>query len=75
MQQLLQWKRNKNYIPESMCLCVAFVIQQAKPMRRITLSSVACLAITCFSTLSKNGNIFGKNCVLILSIIFSSFFF
>ena len=52
MQHLLKRERNKNYIPESMCLSVALVIQHAKRMRRIILSSVACLDVPHFSTLS-----------------------
>ena len=61
------------------CLCVAFVILYAKRRRHITLSSVACGAIPYFSTLSKNGKIFGKmvkheTCVFILSTIFSEIF-
>jgi len=31
------------------CVCVASIIQYAKRMRRIILSSVACLAISYFS--------------------------
>jgi hypothetical protein len=34
------------------CVSVAVVIQHAKRMRRIILSSVACLAVPYFSTLS-----------------------
>jgi hypothetical protein len=67
-----------NYIPESVCMCVAVVIQQAKCVRRITLSSVACLAITHFSTLSKTARFREKvveheTCVLMLSL--KNFFF
>jgi len=40
-------------IAYSECMSVALVIQQAKRMRRIIKhSSVACLAVPCFSTLS-----------------------
>jgi len=39
---------------------IAVVIQQAKPMRRIVLSSVACLALLNISTLSHNNMIFEK---------------
>ena len=35
-----------------MCLSVALVIQHVKRMRRILLSSVACTALSYFSTLS-----------------------
>jgi hypothetical protein len=41
---------------------VALVIQHAKRMRRIILSSVACLADPYFPTLSQNRTIFGKKC-------------
>jgi hypothetical protein len=67
-------KKNMNYIPERVCMRVAVVTQQAKRMRRITLLSVACLAITHFSTLSKKVKLFGKKgfehetCVLMLSL-------
>jgi hypothetical protein len=39
-------------ITYSECVSVALVIQHAKRMRRIILSSVACLAVPYFSTLS-----------------------
>jgi hypothetical protein len=39
-------------ITYSECVSVALVIQYAKRMRRIILSSVACLAVPYFSTLS-----------------------
>jgi hypothetical protein len=43
---LLAWKRNE-------CVRLGLVIQHAKHMRRILLSSVACLDVQNFSTLSK----------------------
>jgi hypothetical protein len=39
-------------ITYSVCVSVALVIQHATRMRGIILSSVACLAVPCFSTLS-----------------------
>ena len=43
------------------CVSVALVIQHAKRMRRIILSSVACLAVPYFSHYLINGTIFGKS--------------
>jgi hypothetical protein len=58
---------------------VALFIQHAERMRRIIMSSLACLTLPLFSTLSKkNGTIFGKNviehkmCALIVSTNFVS---
>jgi hypothetical protein len=47
------WYRGKAIsITYSGCVPVAFIIQHAMRLRRIMLSSVACLAVPCFSTLS-----------------------
>ena len=59
------------------CVSVALVTQQAMGMRRVILSSVVCLALSYFSTLSHNWHDFRKKInehkmsVLIFSTTFS----
>jgi len=64
VQSLLQWTSNKYYIFRvCVCVCVRacvpLVIQHAKHIRRIILSSATCTA-TYFSKFLINGTIFGK---------------
>jgi hypothetical protein len=68
-----------NAITYSECVSVALVIQHAKRMRRIILSSVACLTLLYFSTLSHKRHDFRKNviehktCLLIVSTFSETF--
>jgi len=48
---------------------VALVNQHARRMRHIVLSSVACLAVPCFSTFSHNATIF-ENTLLKIKFLF-----
>jgi ABC-type phosphate transport system permease subunit len=57
-------------ITYSECVSVALVIQHAKRMRRIILSSVTCLAVPVFSHYLINDTIFGKN-LLNIKCVFS----
>jgi hypothetical protein len=79
MQPSLLWKSSKYYV---LCVCVwgggGLIIQHAERMRRVTLSSVACVAVQYLSTLSHRRHNFRKKkkltdpkmCVLISSTIF-----
>ena len=54
-------------------LCVALVIQHAKRVSRITLSSVACLAPLYFSTLSHEQHDFWKKKIIKHKMVFYIF--
>jgi hypothetical protein len=64
----------------SKCVSVALVIQHAKRMRRITLTSAACLALSCLYTLHHKRHDFWRKVneckirVLIFSTTFSKTF-
>jgi hypothetical protein len=57
------------HIP-SACVCVALIIQHAKRMHRIILSSVACLALPYFSALSQKRHKFLKKKVFRIKCVF-----
>jgi hypothetical protein len=58
-------------ITYSQCVSVTLVMKHAKLMRRIILSSVACLAVSYFSRLSINSMIVGKELLDIRFVFFS----
>ena len=57
---LLPWKNLSITYSECVCVCVAFVIQYEKSMRRIILSSVACPAVPYFPAVSHKRHDFQK---------------
>jgi hypothetical protein len=64
-----RWKETSITYPE--CVSVALVMQHAKLMRRIILSSVACPALPYFSTLSHKRHDFQKRKLLNIKCVLS----
>ena len=59
LQPFLQWKRK--VITYSECESVALGIQHSKRARSFIISSVSCMAVQYFSTLSHKSQIFLEN--------------
>jgi hypothetical protein len=59
-------------ISYSECVYVALVIEYAKRMRRVIMSSVACLAVHIFQHYFRNGTIFGNILLKIKCVVWFS---
>jgi len=53
--------RARSCVCVCVCVCVALAVQYARRMRRTVMSSVACLGLQDFSTISQKWNDFRKN--------------